>query len=55
MTPTPEQIAAVRAHWPNWTDSDIRRHLLARQYLSALAVQQRRARAYVPQPMVEPK
>ena len=27
MTPTPEQIAAVRAHWPAWDDMTIIRHL----------------------------
>jgi hypothetical protein len=42
MTPTPEQIAAVRKHWPAWDDMTIIRHLQQAQALRAQAQQQRR-------------
>lgn len=35
MTPTPEQMAAVRATFPNWDDMTIRRHLEQRAALVA--------------------
>jgi hypothetical protein len=42
MTPTPEQIAAVRAAWPHWTEWQIISHLKQAQALRDQAQQQRR-------------
>lgn len=44
MTPTQQQIEAVRRDWPHWTDAQIIRHLKDRQRLSQIAEQQRQAR-----------
>jgi hypothetical protein len=41
---TAEAIAAVRAHWPEWTDEQIKRHLQQRAALSRMAEEQRRQR-----------
>lgn len=44
MTPTAEQIEAVRRTWPNWDDRTIIRHLQQRAELNRIAEAQRRAR-----------